>query len=187
MAKIKDLLSLVTIFIIFVLTALVLLSIWEFIDDKDIISKSLATAGILFGASVVTIIATHFITFDRDSNEMMPESRFVSPSLFTDLRKKSLVSLIVVVVFLAFLGVFAVWDVFAGEVVVKSFASSVTLIFASILVVLITLERDGKMGRIFRNSENNKISIGKILLWGFVIIIFAPIIITFLSGIFWIF
>jgi len=89
--------------------------------------------------------------------------------MFDSIRKISLVILTLSVVFLTFLAILGVWEVVSGDVLEKSLATMGLLIFSSLLVFFVSLERD-KMW-IFNPERNSHNSTGMNFLKTFILFI----------------
>ncbi|MBI2609733.1 hypothetical protein HYW53_00975 [Candidatus Giovannonibacteria bacterium] len=78
--------------------------------------------------------------------------------MFTQIRKSAIAVLIGAVALFAFLGILSIWEVIAKEDVYKSLTSMGIISFASFLIVLISLEREGKLLEYFSVKGSNQVS-----------------------------
>jgi predicted permease len=101
-------------------------------------------------------------------------------SIFTKIRYNCLVTLMVLVGGLAFVGILSIWEVLSKDVLDKTLSSLAVLIFSSLLIVLTTLERDNKLNVLFRKNGHSEISVWRVL----GLIILTPIIIAFIIGLY---
>lgn len=156
MRKITDAASFLFILSLVVLGTISILGIWELFDE-EVIVKAFQTIGLLAAVSVVISIAGRAL--DKST---LPEgaSPIIDPS-FKIIRHITLGSLIISAAILAFLGVLAIWEVVAGDVMARSLASLATISFLSLVIVMVCLEREHNPSQ---NSPSKKWSLGSIIL-----------------------
>jgi len=149
MKKIKDIVSLFFILCILILTTISILGVWDFVSD-DVISKSVMTIGLLAVVSLIIIGATHFIgskpktNFEQQNEDALAESDQNSMVLsFNVIRHIVIGILILSAVILAFLGVLSIWDLMEGKVLGKSISSIGIIMFASSIITITCLSREG--------------------------------------------
>jgi hypothetical protein len=120
-----------------VLSVVSVLGVWQFFAG-DVIVKSFETLGVLAIIAIVVVFAARFI---GESNTPV-----VAPTdavEFRVVRNITLAVLIVSAVALALVGVLAIWNVIGhSDVVYKSLSSVAILAFASLIIVMICLNRE---------------------------------------------
>ena len=177
MKKIQDGAAYVFIASVVILTAISICGVWKIFND-DVITKSVKTFGLLSIVAVIVMIAGKFI----DSREQLAISNagavgslpFSNP-VFTTIRKMTLAVLIASVSLLALFGVLAIWEVLSGEVLNKSLSSITIVAFATLIIILTCLQRE---------HLQNKISVGKTILFVVLALIALPFIIGIFRGLF---
>jgi hypothetical protein len=148
MKKIQDSAAYAFIICVAVLSVVSILGVWKIFSD-DVITKSFQTIGLLGAVAVIVMVAGRFID-ERKSGEISADPSMVSQiapqlnigTLFTAIRHSTLAVLITSVVFLAFFGVLAIWEVLSKEVTNKSLSSIGILAFASFVIVLTCMDRE---------------------------------------------
>lgn len=92
------------------------------------------------------------------------------PPMFTSIRKTAIAILVVSVGTFALLGILSIWEVIGKEDVYKSLTSMGVISFASFLVILVSMEREGKL---WQNSAKNvpQFSTGRVVGIAIVLII----------------
>ena len=152
MKKIQDVAGFFFIIAVAVLSVISILGIWDFFD-KDVISKSFQTIGLLAFVAIVVMIAGRFI----DRGPAVGIATPVPNPVFKSIRHLTLGILIVSASLLALLGVLAIWEVIADkDVLFKSIGSVAVLAFSSFLMVITCLEREGSA----LLHRNKSISVG---------------------------
>lgn len=149
MKKIIDVVSFLFILCVLVLTTVSILGVWDFVSD-DVISKSFMTIGLLATVSIIVIGATHFIgskpktDFGQQSNDVLTEpSQDLLVLTFSVIRHFVIGILILSAVILAFLGILSIWDLMQDNVLSKSISSIGIIMFASSIITLTCLSREG--------------------------------------------
>ena len=128
---------------------------WE-VFEKKVIDQSFQTLGILALVTVITLIAGKFIESRSQETE-----KALPPPAFRVIRRTTLIALIVAISLLAFVGVFAIWEILEDEkIVTKSLVSLTILAFSAFIIVITCLEREGRLGSP-RGSKT--ISVGSII------------------------
>ncbi len=129
-----------------------------------VITKSVETLGLLALVSVVVIIASKSV---GDSNiKAMPSPEFRA------VRNITLATLIASSSFLALLGALSIWDVISDRYILNKSLSSLAIIaFASLIIVIVALEREQNH---LWEKQNRKISGGVAV----VVILFIWLLIT---------
>jgi len=170
MKSIRDFASGIFIFCVGILTIISILGVWDFFT-KDVISKSFETFGILGIVALIVIIASKFI-----GNETVPVIP-VPNVFFSKIRNITLISLIVSAVVLAFVGVLSIWQVITDSTVVhRSVGSLVILIFSSLVIVLISLEREhSNLGIKLNIKKNFVVGIVLSIIFGYFLFIFVSL------------
>ncbi|MBP6860497.1 MAG: hypothetical protein KBC38_02975 [Candidatus Pacebacteria bacterium] len=154
-----------------VLSIVSILGVWEVVED-DMIEKSFLTIGLLGVVAIVVIAAGRFI----DTTPMDDMNSLAWVAAFKSIRHVTLGSLIVSAVLLAFLGVLAIWEVIADmEVLMRSMGTLAVIGFASLIIVMVCLERENRSAK---PGEAVRMSAGTIVLG----IIGAFILFAFLSA-----
>ncbi|MDB5194434.1 MAG: hypothetical protein JWN50_448 [Parcubacteria group bacterium] len=158
-----------------VLSAISIMGVWN-IFSHDVITKSFETLGLLAGVSVLIMVAGRFVDSKEESALVMgPDGQTtVVPDInptFTSIRHLTVGLLVVSVSILALLGIMAIWEVLAGDVLSKSVSSIVILAFASLIITITCLDRER------HKLLNQKISGGVVLVvailaWIFFVSIF---------------
>ena len=127
----------------FFITAVVILSfvsvlgVWK-IFDADVITKSFETLGLLGLVAIIIMVAGKFI--GNGEEQAMPTPP--NPA-FKIVRSVTVVVLIVCGVFLALLGVLAIWKVINNtDVLFKSLGSLAIIVFSSFVIIMTCLDRE---------------------------------------------
>lgn len=147
MRKIQDSAAYAFIVSVAVLTVVSVLGVWK-VFDTDVISKSFQTIGLLAAVAVIVMIAGRFVGGHNESVSTAGEAAMpMAPqvhdaSVFTMLRHGTIAVLIISVVFLAFLGILAIWEVVSGEIINKSLSSIGIVVFSSFVIVLTCMDRE---------------------------------------------
>lgn len=134
--------SLVFIIGVLLFSFVAILGVWDFMQD-DVVVKSLSTIGVLGFVGLIVIVASSYFDKSEDNHEHLVEEGQTSlaatndtaPSIFRSIRQSTLGVMIVSLVFLSFLGIMAIWEIFDGEVVMRSMSSIAIILFASIIIV----------------------------------------------------
>lgn len=100
--------------------------------------------------------------------------------MFTAIRKSAIVVLTISVGAFAFLGILSIWEVLDKEDVYKALTSIGIIAFACFLIVMVALEREGKLWQQF--SPGGKLSGGSGWVAVLAVIIFLWILIRFFVG-----
>jgi hypothetical protein len=154
-----------------VLSAVAIMGIWEFFS-KDVIEKSFQTLGMLALVAIIIMIAGRLIE-NRSSIDNSGVVDVPNP-MWKSVRVVTLTTLIVSVSLLAFTGVLAIWEVIKDkDMISKSLSSLGVLSFGAFIIVMVCLEREGKL-----NNSHFHLSIGSATSI-FVLIIFAYIFLSF--------
>ena len=154
-----DIVRLSFIAVVTILSLVSLLGVWEVLD-KDVVTKSFQTLGILALISIIIMVASRFTA---DSQDAVFSSSEVSTTLFTRLRKITLVALSIAVVLLGLVGVLAIWEILQDrENLYKTVSSIAVLVFAAVVIVFVCTEREG--WNLF-GEKNRSISIGGVILF----------------------
>lgn len=120
-----------------ILTGVAVMGIWK-IFSSDVIWKSFETLGLLALVSVIAIVASRFVGDPSTAAEVAAPN----PGYRT-IRNITLGTLIVSSSLLAFLGVLAIWDVITStDVLHKSLSSLGVIAFSSLIIVMVSLERE---------------------------------------------
>ncbi len=159
MKNLQDIAALFFIVAVFILSAISIAGVWE-IFEKDVISKSFQTLGLLAAVSVVVMVSGKFI--DKKSNDSgMSNYPSIPNPIFKPVRHFTIGVLIISASLLALLGVLSIWEVISDkDILYKSIGSLAVLAFAAFVVVLTSLEREGKS----INKEGKFFSGGGIIL-----------------------
>jgi hypothetical protein len=167
MKKIEDLAAYIFIIAVSVLSLISILGIWDFFD-RDVISKSIQTLGLLAVVAVIVLVGGKFMEGrSQQAGEVVP---FVPSPAFKIIRQITVTILIVSASFLAILGVLAIWEVIDDkDVLYKSISSVAVLAFGAFVIVITSLEREGNR---LMHKEGRGISGGAILLIAFLIYVF---------------
>lgn len=139
---------------ILILTAVSLLAIWEYLG-KDILQKSFYSVAFISIFAIVIIVAEKFLAHDApvaptaqipptDPAAITVQTGIQESSVFTAIRRMSVIILIISATVLAFVGLLAIWDIFPKELTYKSTSSLAVLAFSSFLNVMICLQREKK-------------------------------------------
>lgn len=162
MKTIQNTAAIIFIAAVAVLSAISILGVWEFFD-RDVITKSFETLGLLALVAVIVMISGRFIE-KRSLTETLPE--LPSP-VFKTARQVTLAVLIVAVSLLALLGVLAIWEVIKDkEVLYKSLSSLGILAFGAFVMVMTCLERENKL------RSGGRLSAGAVVMIAFLVIVF---------------
>lgn len=160
MKKIQDIAAFVFIGAATVLSIVSILGIWD-VFDRDVVSKSFETIGLLAVVAAVIVAAGKFI--EPKSVEGGLEVVDVPSPAFKSTRRITVAVLIVSAALLAFLGVLAIWDVVADkQTLYKSFGSLAVLVFTSFIVIMTCLGREGI--KIMGSRNGKGMSLGAIVL-----------------------
>lgn len=142
MKTIQNIASGIFIGAVSVLSLISILGVWD-IFNKDVISKSFATLGILAVVAVVVMVAGRFVGGGEAADPTVPIVPTAPNPTFRIVRIATLGALIVSAVLLAFLGVCSVWDIITDKAILYKSLSSLTIIaFSSFVIVLTCLERE---------------------------------------------
>ena len=140
MKAIQDAAGFAFILTVALFSSIAVLGVWELFDN-DVISKSLMTIGLLALVAIIVIVAGRFVGSGQGVSGALP---MLPNPTFRSLRRVMLGVLIAAVTLLALLGVLAIWDVIAEkEVLYKALSSIAILAFASFVIVMTCLEREG--------------------------------------------
>lgn len=177
MKKIQDFAGFVFIACSTLLAFIAILGIWDILAD-DAVEKSAQTIGLLAVVAIIVTIAGNFFDY-RQQGEVVyadPNATPVVNHAFTAIRHFTVILLILAVSLLALIGVLAIWEVLAGEVLTKSLASISVVAFASFIIVLTCLQREQ------RQIMHTKLS-GWV--WALIIIFTVPFMFNILGMLFW--
>ncbi len=146
MRKIADISAYLFILSMIILSGVSILGVWEFFQ-KDVISKSFQTIGLLAVVAIILIIADHFMekkTIPQPSGEIQASElgSLTTIKVFKNMRVFTLSILIIAVAILTLLGILAIWEVVSGSVLHKSLASIAIIAFSSLVIVMTCLERE---------------------------------------------
>lgn len=120
-----------------VLTAISVFGVWD-IFSGDVIMKSFETLGLLALVAIVVIVASNFVGDPGAANVVA-----VPNPGFRIMRNVTLTTLIASSTFLALLGVMSIWELISDQKVLgKSLSSLAIVAFASLIIVLLCLERE---------------------------------------------
>jgi hypothetical protein len=137
MKTIQNVASSLFIVAVAILSAVSILGIWDFFN-KDVITKSFETLGLLSIVSIVIIVAGRFVGGGEDPNTIV-----IPNPIFQTIRKVTLGVLIISAVLLTFLGICTIWDIISDkEILYKSLSSLGILAFSSFVIVITCLERE---------------------------------------------
>ncbi|MEI6345701.1 MAG: hypothetical protein WCO79_00470 [bacterium] len=125
-----------------ILSLISILGVWD-IFNKDVISKSFATLGILAAVAVVVMVAGKFVGGGEAVDPSVPNVPALPNPAFRIIRIATLGALIVSAVLLAFLGVCSIWEIITDKAILyKSLSSLAIIAFSSFVIVLSCLERE---------------------------------------------
>jgi len=148
MKKIQDSAGYGFIVCVAVLTVVSILGVWK-VFDADVITKSFQTIGLLAGVAVIIMIAGRFVDSHKSAQVAsgMPMAPGITPqthdvTLFTTIRHSTITVLITSVVFLAFFGILAIWEVISGEIINKSLSSIGIVAFSSFIIIITCMDRE---------------------------------------------
>jgi len=149
-----------------VLSIVSIFGVWDFFST-DVITKSFETLGLLAFVAIVVIIASNFVGDPSVAGEIQNTG-------FRATRSATLVTLIASSAFLALIGVLAIWEVITDKKVLGKSVSSLAIIaFASLIIVIMCLEREKNS---FWAKRSKEISGGAVI----AAIVFLYIMATFL-------
>ncbi len=135
--KLQDVAAISFIIAVFILTTVSVLGIWDFFD-RDVITKSFQTIGLLAFVSVMILVSGRFV-------DQKLEIGHTSNPFFNSVRHITVAVLIISGSMLALLGVLAIWDVIADkDVLYKSVGSLAAISFSSLVVIATAKEMEGK-------------------------------------------
>ena len=147
-----------------------ILGIWDFFN-KDVITKSFETLGLLAVVAVIVMVAGRFV--EARSLQDQNAALVIPSPIFKGIRKATLSLLIVSVSVLALLGVLAIWDVILDKnVLYKSIGSVAVLGFTALIIVVTCLERENNP-LLHRNSGNSVGMIIGIIILGYLMFAFS--------------
>ncbi len=136
---------------VFVLSIVSIMGVWG-IFGHDVIVKSFETITLLAVAAIVIIIAGKFV--DHTAEDPMKNAS--TAAAFKVIRNSTLGVLIVSAALFVLLGLLAIWDVIKNsDVIFKSLSSLGILAFASLISVMVCLEREN---RLLGKPENKAVS-----------------------------
>ena len=145
-----------------VLTVVSIMGVWK-IFSTDVIWKSFETLGLLALVAVIVIIASRFVGDPSVATEVaMPRPRYRA------IRNITLATLIVSSSFLALFGVLSIWEIITDKDVVNKSLSSLGIIaFASLIIVMVCLEREQNEFWKKRSGEmsGGAVIAGIVLIW----------------------
>ena len=143
MKKLQDVSAFVFISCVGILATISVLGVWK-IFDQDVINKSIQTISLLAVVTIIITVAGKFFGNHAQGELAGMESVIVEPNpVFKSLRYLTLTTLIISAVLLALLGVLAIWDVMSGETLSRSLSTLSIIAFASFVIVLTCLLREG--------------------------------------------
>lgn len=175
MKKIQDGSAFIFIICVLVLTVISIMGVWDVLG-KDVITKSMQTVGLLAVVSMIVIAAGKFV----DSKKQMAIDPVTNTAIevpvqinqgFPVIRHITVVLLIIATTMLALLAVLGIWDVLSGETLHKSLSSIAIIVFSSLIIVAVSMERENN------KLLKTKISGGLV----FIVIVVAWIAFTLLS------
>jgi len=182
MKKIADIAAYLFILSVIVLSTVAIFGVWEFFT-RDVIYKSFLSIGLLAITAVIVLVADHFIdrqktTIQEGEGGEFQEIASVLPNqVFRSLRIGTLSILIISVSILALLGILAIWEVMSGTVLHKSSGSIAIIAFASLIITIVSLDRENNP---FFNKRKKFSKVGIIILLIFGLI-FASMFLSFLG------
>ena len=136
MGSIQNKAALLFIISVSVLSLIAICAIAGLLSD-DVASKSLETLGVLALATVIVMKAGKY--FDKQEPGM---PRVVDP-IFRQIRRSTLLVLIVSAALLALIGILAIWGVLpSGDFIEKSISIMVVVAFAALIIVMTCLDRE---------------------------------------------
>lgn len=139
MKKVQNIAAFVFISAVTVLSLISVLGVWDFFSH-DTITKSFETLGLLALVTLIVMVAGRFM---ESRNQQDPAMIIVPNPIFKDLRRVTLVVLIICVSVLALLGVCAIWNIITDkDVLYKSLASVAILAFGAFVIVMTCLDRE---------------------------------------------
>ncbi|MEK7645198.1 MAG: hypothetical protein AAB391_02680 [Patescibacteria group bacterium] len=142
MKTIQNIASGIFIGAVSVLSLISILGVWD-VFNKEVISKSFATLGILAVVAVVVMVAGRFVGGGEAVDPLNPPVPAVPNPTFRIVRIATLGALIVSAVLLAFLGVCSIWEIITDKAILyKSLSSLAVIAFSSFVIVLTCLERE---------------------------------------------
>jgi uncharacterized protein YggT (Ycf19 family) len=160
MRKIEDVAAFIFIIAVGVLSAISMLGVWDFFN-KDVISKSTETLGLLALVAIIVMVAGKFIE-GRSQQEAGTAMPVLPNPVFKTIRQITLTILIISVSLLAILGVLAIWEVIKDkDVLYKSLSSVGIIAFGTLIITITSLEREGNR---LMNREGKSFSAGTIVL-----------------------
>jgi|SRR3989344_3534823 len=176
MTKIQDIAAFLFITAVAVLSLISVLGVWN-LFDKDVITKSFSTLGLLALVAVIVMVAGRFVGGHSSQGSDGVTTVATPNPMFPVIRKITLTILIITASLLALLGVMAIWELIKDkEVLYKSLGTLGIFAFGAFVMTLTCLEREGKLQR-----GGKGISIGAIA----GIIFIAWILFAWLGRVFW--
>jgi len=159
MKKVADVAAYIFIASVLVLSIVAIFGIWDMVSD-DVIGKSFQSIGLLAVVTIIVLIADGFL--DKKEDLIVTNNGSISvvrnKETFKVLRNMTLAVLITSVAVLALIGVLAIWDVIQGDNIGKSLGSIGVIAFSSLIIVLISLNREGHPALV--GGKGNRISGG---------------------------
>ena len=150
-----------------VLSIIAIFGVWDFFSS-DVITKSFETLGLLAFVAMVVIIASNFVGDPSETSVTIQNQGFRA------MRNVTLVTLIGSSTILALLGVLSIWEVITDQKVLSKSISSLAIIaFASLIIVILCLEREKNS---FWSKRSKEVSGGAIV----AAIIFIYILVVFM-------
>ena len=161
MKKIEDYAAFAFVYVVGILSVISILGVWDFLN-KDVITKSFQTLGLLAFVAVVVMVATKFIEGRSQSPQAESSIPVIPNPAFKIIRQITLTLLIISVSILAILGVLAIWEVIKDkDVLFKSMSSVGILAFGAFIITMTSIQREGGS---FVNRNGKNISLGTIIL-----------------------
>lgn len=93
--------------------------------------------------------------------------------MFTAIRKAAIAILVISIGALAFLGILSIWEVLEQQDVYKSLTSMGIISFASFLVILVAMEREGKLWQYATREVGSSFSVGRVIGIVLVVLLFV--------------
>lgn len=113
------------------------MGVWD-VFSGDVITKSFETVGLLAVVAFIVLMASNYL----GESSVVGQPSLPKPA-FQAIRNSTLVVLIVSSVFLALVGVMAIWKMITdATILAKSIGSLSIVAFSSLVVVLVCLERE---------------------------------------------
>jgi hypothetical protein len=150
-----------------ILSFVSILGVWN-VFAVDVIQKSFLTLGLLSIVAIVIIIAGRYIDRQPEDPNIIP----AGAGAFRAIRRITVVMLIISAGLLALLGILSIWEVITNQdVVYRSLSSLAIIAFASLISVMVCLERENSP--LARSSGNRR--------FGWLIVLIVVIVWTSLS------